>query len=312
VGGLARFLNAPVTEPVPRWRAGLKPGHDALTEGRTIFPSSVFDAADRPRVLISGINNAKLGNDIRRGDWKGMPVFHFALEERATCPRTCAVWAECYGNNLPVAVRFKFNENFLALLEEDLALAGDKYPDGFAVRAHTLGDFVDLNYVGYWQMWLHLIPEMRVWGYTAHQRGTEIGDRVIQMNDEFPNRWVFRTSVHPEAPLGPWQATTTWTKPEHVSAKGYRGAGGTVCPAEVGGAECCATCGLCFHPKSANTRITFLGHGGHRGRKSNETKLREQAVTKVVTVPVDMDSEVTRFMRTRGVTVLPAARARGI
>ena len=43
VGGLTRFVSATATESVKRSRAALDPRNPALKEGRTIFPTRVFD-----------------------------------------------------------------------------------------------------------------------------------------------------------------------------------------------------------------------------------------------------------------------------
>jgi len=99
---LARFANAPVTESVKRRHAGLDPRHPALKEGRTVHTAFVFDATQRDRVLISGINNAKLGRLVTKGLWAGSPIYHLSLEERKTCPRSCPVWDACLVPETPV------------------------------------------------------------------------------------------------------------------------------------------------------------------------------------------------------------------
>lgn len=317
VGGLARFANPIVTEPSPLAEAELRANHDAVIHGRTVYPSRVFDAGERDRILIEGINNAKIGNRVVVGPWSGFPIFTFALEERATCPRSCGLWRSCYGNALPVAVRFRYNDGFLMSLEEELVAAGDRFPRGFAVRAHVLGDFVDLDYVRHWQLWMEMVPNLYVWGYTAHQRGTPIGDAVRFMNDLFPGRWVFRQSVAPETEATEWQASTTWEKPVQVSSKGYRAIGGVVCPAEVGATATCGTCGLCWSSAAASTRIVFLGHGmRHPGRpRKNRAKYSDPVPAPRNTsppLPSERFDSVDAFIAARGVTRLPSAKARGL
>lgn len=299
-GGLARYVNPPVTEPTPRWQAELRPDHEALSEGRTVYTSRVFDAGERDRILISGINNAKIGNRVTKGPWAGFPIYTFALEERATCPRSCGLWSSCYGNSLPVAVRFKYNDGFLMSLEEELVMAGDKHPRGFAVRAHVLGDFINLEYVRHWKLWMGMVPALHVWGYTAHQAGTQIGDAVYAMNHVYAGRWAFRNSVPPETEHDEWQAATTWEKPVKVGGA-LRGGGGLICPAEMGATATCGTCGLCWSPAAAKTRIVFLGHGSKNPRKHNSP-----------VVAADRHTDVAAFIAARGVTRLPAAKAKGL
>lgn len=308
-GGLARYMNPPVTEPIPRYEAELRPDHPALRDGRTVYETSVYDAADRDRILIHAINNAKIGGKVTKGPWAGFPIYTLALEERATCPRSCGLWAACYGNALPVTVRFRYNDGFLMSLEEELVTMGDKYPRGFAVRAHVLGDFVDLDYVKHWALWMKLVPSLHVWGYTAHPPGSEISDMVLSMNRVFAGRWAFRNSVAPGAEVGEWQVSTTWDKPERADAA-LHGAGGLICPAEMGATATCGTCALCWSPAAADTRIVFLGHGMKRPGRPRKTPIPIPTVRN--TPPSERFTDVSAFLAAHGVTRLPTAKARGL
>ena len=305
-GRQSRFRLVPTTEPVPRAAAALSPDHPAVTEGRTLFPSRVFDVGQRDRILVRGYHNSKVGDLITKGPWAGFQIYTFALEERATCPRSCAVWDACYGNALHMSVRFRFNAGFLMSLEEELVAKGEEHPDGFAVRAHILGDFVSIEYVRHWGLWLEMVPALHVWGYTAHQAGTPIGDAVYAMNDLFAGRWAFRNSVAPDAEPDDWQAATTWDSPERINAKSYRAAGGIVCPAEVGATQSCGTCGLCWSPEAAGKRIVFLGHGTSPGRGHDRSKAPPNLAP-----ATERFTDVAAFIAARGVTRVPAAKARG-
>lgn len=321
-GEQSRFRLVPATEPVPRDQASLPPSHPALIEGRTLFPSRVFDAGDRDRILVRGYHNSKIGDLITKGPWAGFRIFTFALEERATCPRSCAVWSACYGNALHMSVRFRFNAGFLMSLEEELVAMGDRYPGGFAVRAHVLGDFPTLEYVQHWRMWLDLVPALHVWGYTAHLAGTPIGDAVISLNRLYPGRWAFRQSVAPDAEPRDWQAATTWTSPERIGPRSYRAAGGIVCPAETGATSTCGTCAICFSPEAARKRIVFLGHGtrpgiGVGGRRPNKSDAKYSGSNPEIrkappVLPSERFTDVDAFIASRGVTRLPAAKAQGV
>jgi hypothetical protein len=315
-GTLSRFKIKPTTEPVPLDQASLPDQHRAVIEGRTLFPTRVFNASERPRILMRGFHNSKIGDRITKGPWSGMKIFTLSLEERATCPRSCAVWSACYGNGLPVAVRFRYNDEFLALLEEELVAKGDEHPDGFAVRAHVLGDFPTLDYVAHWSLWLAMIPQMHVWGYTAHPAASEIGSAVRAMNGLYPSRWAFRQSVAPGEPLDDWQAATAWEKPEMVNRNQYRAIGGVVCPVEVGASAACGTCGLCWAPAAANTRIVFLGHGTRPGAAQRHTKTEAKYANPIPkarnTVPPERFTDAEAFIAARGVTRLPPAKARGL
>lgn len=314
-GSIARFLNKPKTEPAMRSDVSLRASHPALHEGRTIFPSRVFEPNQRDRVLISGFQNAKIGRQILKGPWRGMPVFLLSLEERATCPRSCSVWAECYGNGQPLAVRFRYSADLIEAIEAELSAHADTFAR-FAVRLHVLGDFPDGEYLRHWELWMRVFPGLHVWGYTAHQRGTALGDAIIRLNDQFPGRWVFRTSVSPETTPAPWQATTTWNKPDR-NGGGYHGAGGVVCPAETGGTLACVTCGLCWNPSSADLRIAFLGHGGRRAKVEVATDAKPPAQNLTVrnppsSLPGERFTDIEAFIAARGVTRMPAAKAHGV
>lgn len=261
---LARFVNAAVTEPVDRSRASLNPRHPALTEGRTIFPNRVFGADDRDRVLISGINNAKLGKKVTVGAWAGFPIYTLSLEERATCPLSCAVWDACYGSGMPAAVRFRYDVTLLKAIERDLTLISRSVGrKGFVVRLHVLGDFPDARYAREWARWSTAFPLLHVEGYTAHPRQSEIGSIIAAMNAKRPERWQIRNSVAPDAPYAPMQVTTLWETPSKMSYD--RETKTMVCPQELGKTATCGTCGACWKPELNHVRVAFLGHGG-RGK----------------------------------------------
>lgn len=258
-GTQGRFRLKPVSGPIPKAWAELDSRHPAIRHGRTVFLSRVFGADDRDRVLIEGRNNAKIGNKVTKGAWSGMKVFLLSLEERATCPRSCAVWSACYGNAMPFAVRFRYDAALIAKLDEELRqkMRGWSTRKGFVVRLHVLGDFPDLEYVAHWRRWMAEIPQLRVWGYTAHAPGTEMGQAIRAMNVDWSDRWAVRFSVSANQPIGPMQATVVWDKP---LSNGVRD-GVLPCPQELGGTDVCATCGLCWSPEARDLRIAFMGHG---------------------------------------------------
>lgn len=259
VGGQARFLNPPMTEPSLRRDVSLPKDHPAVLEARSVFPSRVFDAGDRDHVLIPGINNAKTGNHIVVGPWAGCRQFNLSLEERATCPRSCAVWLECFGNKMPMAVRFRYTESLMLSLDGELSELSRKHPGGFAVRLHVLGDFPDVAYLRQWAEWSDSHPALHVWGYTAHGRETPIGRFLRQMNARRPERWMIRFSVAEWMPHAPMQVTTTWHKPDSLSFDPETSS--MICPQEIGKTPHCATCGICWKPELAHIRVVFMGHG---------------------------------------------------
>lgn len=100
---------------------------------------------------------------------------------------------------------------------------------------------------------------LHVWGYTAHDRESPIGQVVRRLNVN--PRWKIRFSVGPDTPHHPMQASAIWTKEAMVQPNAV------VCPQELGKTQACGTCALCWAEPMADTRILFLGHGGRGPRK---------------------------------------------
>ena len=253
-GTLSRFVGT--AAHAHRDHAMLAPDHPAIRGSRSLFPKSVVRADQSPRVLVSGINSAKIGKRVMKGAWRGFPIFTVTLEERATCPATCPLWLECYGNAMPYARRHEPGPELIATLDAELRQKARYHPRGFAVRLHVLGDFYSLEYLQQWLTWIDEIPALHVWGYTAHDMQSLMGLGIDAGNDLWPDRWVFRFSVPEGHAETGYTATTIWRKPEAPVVPE-----GQVCPAQTGRTTACATCGLCWSPAAADKRIVFIGHG---------------------------------------------------
>jgi hypothetical protein len=91
---------------------------------------------------------AKIGGDVLVGRLKGARIFTLTLEERATCPRSCAHLAGCYGNAMPHPVRWQADDAFEDRLSMEIAELCAAH-DTVLVRLHILGDFYSARYVGY-------------------------------------------------------------------------------------------------------------------------------------------------------------------
>lgn len=223
--------------------------HWALRDGRTIFPSRVFDPGEVDRVLISGVNHRKLGDRVTKGPWRGMPIFALTLEEGATCPASCHHWRTCYGNGMQYARRLSAGDALEDALDRELAALQGRYPGGFVVRLHILGDFYSGPYVYRWGEWLARYPALHVFGYTAWRPETKIGGMV---QTTISDRFMVRVS-HTEA--GPMRAATLWEVPEKQPLDGI------ICPAQTGKTDCCGSCGLCWSLAAQDKTIYFLAHG---------------------------------------------------
>ena len=58
----------------------------------SIFPNMLRDVTVDEVVLKGGENNTKIGGMVLVGALKGARIVSLALEERATCPTSCALW----------------------------------------------------------------------------------------------------------------------------------------------------------------------------------------------------------------------------
>jgi hypothetical protein len=273
-GSFARFKPYTHGAPPAREQAKLRADHAALRDARTVFPTRVFNPTGRT-VLISGHNNAKTGRVVTRGPWKGCEIYTVTLEERATCPTSCHLLAECYGNAMPLAKRWREGPEFIKALDQDLRRKAAMHPKGFAVRTHVLGDFYSEEYSWAWLAWVDAIKPLHVWGYTAHTPDSAIGQILGMGNDRFPDRFRIRFSGDPSLPRDGLQATTIWRSPE-----GDRVAEGLICPAQTDKTKGCGTCGLCWSRSMDEERIVFIGHG-RRSRKGQPNRAAQEAKTPI-------------------------------
>lgn len=145
----------------------------AVLSGKSVYHSlrvkSVSDGMAKTERAIKKSTNTKLGKRVTKGKLAGFPIFTLTLEERATCPRSCIHWADCYGNNMMNATRYIGDDALIQQIENDLAFYQSKHPNGFLVRLHVLGDFYSVDYVAQWAKWLGMFPALHVYGYTANQ-----------------------------------------------------------------------------------------------------------------------------------------------
>ena len=216
---------------------------------QTLLTNTKFPKSVRPpnkRMLKPGSSNKKLGARVRKGMWRGFPIFSLTLEERATCPAHCEQWDNCYGNNMPFAHRFNHNSIwFETELASELAQLSMEHEQGFVVRLHVLGDFYSEEYVKFWFDCLVHFPQLNVFGYTHHRHTDPIGRRIQNLNTACPTRWRVRFSDDP----------TTEFRAEVVAS--MQQAKGIVCPEQQGKANSCAECAYCWHSEKP---IYFLEH----------------------------------------------------
>lgn len=222
----------------------------ALTEKRTIYPHTVVRDLAKSNILKSGINSSKIGGVVRKGKWKGMPIYTLTLEERATCPTSCSHWRSCFGNKMQFAQRLDHTApDFEQMLVRHVTILGRLHPRGFVVRLHVLGDFFSVRYVNLWQALLDTIPALYVFGYSARwdTKTDAIAAALVPMVMEQWDRFAIRFS---DAPIDECSTVSI----EHPIQKP---ADAIVCPEQAGRTESCSTCALCWQSKR---RVAFIQH----------------------------------------------------
>lgn len=231
-------------------------GHErAAVVGATVHPSRALPAPPNG-VLKPGDNQRKLGKRVMKGAWKGLPLYSLTLEERATCPRTCKQWLNCYGNNMGHAKRFHHGPELESAILTDLVFLSRRHPRGFVVRLHILGDFYSAAYVAFWKRALDSFPALRVFGYTAWQADTPTGAAVAALRDAQWDRFAVRTSG---AADGPRTLVVTGRGTVQTETKLWA-MEAIICPAQTGGTSHCGACALCWAPAAKHRPIAFLAH----------------------------------------------------
>lgn len=238
-----------VSRPLDGQRADMPPyDHPALMAGHTIYPATVRDTRDR-WALKSGHNTAKIGAEILKGKWKGFPVYTLTLEERATCPKTCAHWRSCYGNKMHLADRVQAGPNLEWRLEREVAALELDHQSGFVIRLHNLGDFYSVAYVELWAKLLDRHSALHCFGYSARWRakGDPIALALLTLVENNWNRFAIRMSDAPVDACSTISIEHPYQAPDDA----------IICPEQIGKTESCSTCGLCWQSKR---RIAFLQH----------------------------------------------------
>lgn len=229
-------------------------GNPSIEAGRSVFyRKGVKAPSEMKRLLVSGHSNVKIGRDVRIGKFKGYWLYTLSLEERATCPRACHHWQDCYGNNMPFAKRIDHTAaNFLTRLEQELidllAVAKKRAgAPGIIVRLHALGDFYSSEYVLFWDRMLRENPKLVLFGYTAWKWDTEIGAQVRVLVDTHPARAMIRVS----------NGGTSVGSTVPIRSADDCPPGAFVCPEQTGQFDACGKCGACW---STLKNVAFLAH----------------------------------------------------
>lgn len=232
---------------LPGGRTVTLPAFDpAARYGRTIFGRRVVPADGPDRLFKRGHNSRKIGDVVQKGKWRGLPIFTLTLEERATCPRTCKVWHGCYGNNMNWAERIEHGPDLEARLAREIDDLARRNPTGLVIRLHILGDFYSTGYVALWASALERHPHLRVFGFTARD---PLNDHIGVALDALSGAHWDRFAIRFSGADMPERTAEVCDASDDTAA--------TICPAQRGLTDCCATCGLCWQSRRP---IAFLRH----------------------------------------------------
>lgn len=234
----------------------------AIATGRTVFSSTVKDTGKdtlgKTERVIKESTNVKLGKKVTKGKLKGFRIYTVTLEERKTCPISCAHWKDCYGNNMPFATRYAANADLIQRMESELVELQRKNPKGFLVRLHILGDFFSVAYVNSWKTWLDQFPALHIYGYTANQpdavdsKERAIGQAVLELRESNPVRFAVRFSGNFNQ-----NNMTALSGDDPRAEKMLLAYAAFVCPVQTDKTSSCGTCGLCW---TALKPVIFLTH----------------------------------------------------
>lgn len=224
--------------------------HPSIEEGRSLFYRKGVKSVGDDNVLVSGHSNVKIGRDVRKGKrFRGYWIFTLTLEERATCPRYCAHWQTCYGNNMPFTKRrdHRDEDKLRSAIERDIKREINKRGrKGILVRLHALGDFFSVDYVEWWASMLVKYDRLAVFGYTAYLPGSSIGEAIRATRDVFEFRFSIRNSNN----IANEWATETVVRP-------FTAKNAIQCPEQIDASDGCGKCGLCWNTKR---NIAFVQH----------------------------------------------------
>lgn len=257
----SRFIKVPNHKPKQKRFPDM--GVNSVRAGRSVFfNKGIRKIEDVDHVLISAHSNEKIGRDIRTGQFEGYWIYTLTLEERATCPKTCRHWEDCYGNNMPFAHRFDHTDYpaLIKIIEADIARITNMHNGrrgrprkGLMVRLHALGDFFSVEYVEFWRDMLRQYPKLACYGYTARRPDRSIGEAIQAVKDEFPDRFRIRWSD------GPFETdcTVSIERAEDKPADAFQ------CPEQLdyvlkdGSYLQCITCAACWDSKR---NVSFIEH----------------------------------------------------
>ncbi len=227
----------------PRTRTSKIP-REAVAQSRTAYPKRVTtDMSTSLPALKHGGSNRKLGGVVTRGRLKGYQIYSLTLQERATCPKSCERWEDCYGNNMPFSVRMDSGKALEAKIEDELCrLFMKPRLVGVLLRLHVLGDFYSEAYVQFWHRMLVAFPRLKIFGYTAWPETSVIGRAIaVQRNLWHIRRGIQTFNIRHSSSHPPEDYGATWYGPQTPLPDGS-----FKCLEQTGQAKSCGSCAACW------------------------------------------------------------------
>jgi len=217
----------------------------------TMYPKAVKFLGEYKHNVLKQSKNAKLSKDrlpvVKKGQFKGYVIYTLTLEERATCPRECYHWDDCYGNNMMFAHRIQHGPELEKRIKAEIAELCGTYK-GVIVRLHVLGDFYSVDYVELWQYLLAKFDNLAVWGFTGRSYSSDIGLAIRAVIGGFGARFSVRFSNAPDVAFSANSADLY--QPEKGKS--------LICPEQTGKSESCAACTVCW--SAPDKQVLFLTH----------------------------------------------------
>jgi|TARA_R100000458_G_C8264613_1_gene239779 hypothetical protein len=218
----------------------------------TMYPNARRSIAELKTGALKLSKNNKIADKgklpiVKKGEFKGYVIFTLTLEERATCPRECYHWDNCYGNNMAFAHRIEHGQALEAKLEEEVKELCSTYK-GVIIRLHVLGDFYSSIYALLWGKLLNLYDNLAVWGYTGHDKNSSIGHILDLIRQRYGSRFSVRFSNDLDYIFS--ANSTERAKPK--AGKSF------VCPEQTGDVANCANCALCW--AATDRQVLFMTH----------------------------------------------------
>ncbi len=222
----------------------------------TMFPNKVIDWHPDigERILKDGRHNAKIGGWVLCGHLREAVIYTLSLEERATCPKTCHLYRECYGNRMHLARRWVHTPLLEQGIADEVDALCDKH-EQVLIRLHVLGDFPSFEYLWFWVALLDQYENLNLFGFTAWAGATEIGAGIARVRSVYGRRFSIRNSNM----TGKWGSFTVDfpTESEMIGDA-------IVCPeqraalGDIDGGKHCGSCAACW---STDRPIAFVQHG---------------------------------------------------